>query len=398
MKVLYHHRTSARDGSAVHIEGLIGALRGLGAQVQVVAPPIAKSSITRSRKSRFFSARDRLPRFVHEAAELTYNAAEIMRLSRAIASFRPDVIYQRSNLFLLSGAWTARRAGIPLIEEINAPYFLERSAHGGIAMPWLAARAERAAWRRADAVVAVTGALAEIVAMAGVPRDRLHVMPNGVDSDLFSPQSIDVGAKARLGLERFIVLGFTGFVRDWNGLDVVLEYLTRPEGRGSCLLVVGDGPARPRLEAIARSLQVVDRVRFTGLVGRSQVPSLVSAFDVALQPAANPYASPLKLFEYMALGRAIVAPDQANIREILADERDALLFDRNDLHSFAAAVRRAAADAVLRQRLAAGAVQTIRHRNLTWRHNAERVLALASRLVIAKRNAEGAVVESRTRL
>ena len=321
-----------------------------------------------------------------------------MRLSRAVASFRPDVIYQRSNLFLLSGAWTARRAGIPLIEEINAPYFLERSAHGGIAMPRLAAWAERAAWRRADAVVAVTGALAEIVAMAGVPRDRLHVMPNGVDPDLFSPQSIDVGAKARLGLERFIVLGFTGFVRDWNGLDVVLEYLTRPEGRGSCLLVVGDGPARPRLEAIARSLQVVDRVRFTGLVGRSQVPSLVSAFDVALQPAANPYASPLKLFEYMALGRAIVAPDQANIREILADERDALLFDPNDLHSFAAAVRRAAADAALRQRLAAGAVQTLRHRNLTWRHNAERVLALASRLVIAKRNAaEGAVVESRTR-
>ena len=163
MKILYHHRTSARDGSAVHIEGLIGALRGLGAQVQVVAPPIARSSIDRSRKSRFFSARERLPRIVHEAAELTYNAPEIMRLSRAVASFRPDVIYQRSNLFLLSGAWTARRAGIPLIEEINAPYFLERSSHGGIAMSRLAALAERSAWRRADAVVAVTGALAEIV-------------------------------------------------------------------------------------------------------------------------------------------------------------------------------------------------------------------------------------------
>ena len=230
------------------------------------------------------------------------------------------------------------------------------------------------------------------IAIAGVPRDRLHVMPNGVDPDLFSPQSIDVAAKARLGLERFIVLGFTGFVRDWNGLDAVLEYLARPEGQGSCLLVVGDGPARPRLEAIARSLQVVDRVHFTGLVGRSQVPRLVSAFDVALQPAANPYASPLKLFEYMALGRAIVAPDQPNIREILANERDALLFDPNDLHSFAAAVLRAAADAALRQRLAAGAVETLRHRNLTWRHNAERVLALASRLVVAKRNATGGTV------
>ena len=160
--------------------------------------------------------RERLPRFAHEAAELTYNAAEITRLSRAVASFRPDVIYQRSNLFLLSDASTARRAGIPLIEEINAPYFLERSrsSHGGIAM--LAAWAERAAWRRADAVVAATSVLAAIIALPGVPRDRLHVMPNGVHPDLFSLQFIDVAAKARLGLERSIVLGFTGFVRDGN--------------------------------------------------------------------------------------------------------------------------------------------------------------------------------------
>ena len=243
LKVLYHHRTSARDGSAVHIEGLIDALRGLGAQVQVVAPPIAKSSIARSHKSRFFSARERLPRFAHEAAELTYNAAEIMRLSRAVASFRPDVIYQRSNLFLLSGAWTARRAGIPLIEEVNAPYFLERSTHGGIAMPGLATWAEQVAWRQADAVVAVTGALAEIVAMAGVPRDRLHVMPNGVDPDLFSPQFIDVAAKARLGLERFIVLGFTGFVRDWNGLDAVSNIWRYPRGGGP--IVGGRRRSRP---------------------------------------------------------------------------------------------------------------------------------------------------------
>ncbi len=301
-------------------------------------------------------------------------------MQRAVDAFRPDVIYQRSNLFLLSGAWVAARAGLPLIEEVNAPYFLERSRHGGIAIPALANWAERRAWCSADAVITVTGVLADIVAAQGVPRDRLHVMPNGIDRSLLRPEAVDAGAKQRLGLGAYTVLGFTGFVRDWNGLDGVLEQLARPEGRNWFLLVVGDGPARSALEQRARQLGVTERLRFTGVVRRADVPGYVSAFDVALQPAANPYASPLKLFEYMVLGRAIVAPDQPNIREILTADQDAVLFDPADPVALGEAVQRLAGDGALRTRLAATAAATVRSRNLTWRHNAERVVALASRL------------------
>ena len=106
-------------------------------------------------------------------------------------------------------------------------------------------------------------------------------------------------------------------MRDWNGLEPVIDQLARTDGQRWFLLVVGDGPARAALEERARDLGVATRVRFTGVVRREEIPALVSAFDIALQPAANPYASPLKLFEYLALGRAIVAPDQPNIREVL---------------------------------------------------------------------------------
>jgi glycosyltransferase involved in cell wall biosynthesis len=386
MKILYHHRTTARDGSAVHINGLIDALQELGVEVQVVAPKIAASEVGDARQASWVSSlRAGLPRFVHELGELAYNFPETTALRDAVQRFRPDLIYQRSNLYLLSGANVARQFGLPLIEEINAPYFHERSRHGGISLASLAQWAERRAWLGADEVIAVTGVLADMVAARGVPRERLHVMHNGIDRGLLSSTAVDPQAKVRLNLSQYTVLGFTGFVREWNGLDSVLEQLARPEGKDWFLLIVGDGPARPGLEQRARDIGVASRVRFTGVVKRPDVAGYVSAFDVALQPAANAYASPLKLFEYMALGRSIVAPDQPNIREVLTHEKDALLFEPDNPVSFAHAVQRVAEDAQLRARLAATAALTVRQRQLTWRSNAQRVVEIAERLVASSR-------------
>jgi glycosyltransferase involved in cell wall biosynthesis len=283
---------------------------------------------------------------------------------------------------------------LPLIEEVNAPYAIERSRHGGIALQRLAMWAEGSAWRQADSVIAVTTHLADIVAAAGVPRERVCVMSNGIDTAAFqAPRA--AGAEQELGLGAFTVLGFTGFVREWNGLEAAIDLLVDPDLRGVFLLIIGDGPARASLEERARRLGVDARMRFTGLVERSQIPGLVSAVDVALQPAANPYASPLKLFEYMALGRAIVAPDQPNIREILTHDKDAVLFDPESRRSFQSAVRRLVADAHLRARLGAAAAVTLRERKLTWHHNAERVIALAERLVARRSASNGRAVEGR---
>jgi glycosyltransferase involved in cell wall biosynthesis len=382
VKILYHHRTSAQDGSAVHIEGLIDALRAQGAEVVVVAPPVASAAPAGARVSRLAKLRRSLPRVVHEALELLYNIPESIRLARAIRKHRPDVIYERSNVFLIAGAALAARSGVPRITEVNAPYFLERSRHGGVAMEAVARWTEEAAWRRANAVITVTSELARIVERSGVPRERLHVMSNGIDADAFRPSAIDAGAKERLGWSNRTVLGFTGYVREWNGLETVIDLLALPGSEQLVLLVVGDGPARGALEKRAADRGVSDRVRFTGRVARDDIAGWVSAFDVALQPAANPYASPLKLFEYMALQRAIVAPDQPNIREVLRHDDNALLFRPGDDAQFGEAVRRLALDETLRLRLGQRAAETVRQRRLTWSHNARRVTELAQRLVI----------------
>jgi glycosyltransferase involved in cell wall biosynthesis len=382
MKVLYHHRTSAQDGSAVHIDGLVGALRAQGHDVIVVAPPVAAP---RGAACAGFVARvrSRLPRFVHELLEFLYNVPEAVRLAQAVRDHRPDVLYERSNLFTISGALLARRFGLPRIVEVNAPYFIERARHGGLAMQGLAKWTEDYGWRTADAVIPVTQALGRIVAESGVDPVRIRVMSNGIDSQLQQAHRGGTDARRRLGWDDRVILGFTGFVREWNGLESVVELLAAPGNEAMALLVVGDGPVRPQLEDLALRLGVGDRLRFTGRVGRSEVAAWVAAFDVALQPAANPYASPLKLFEYMALGRAIVAPDQPNIREVLQHERNAVLFFPGDAEALGRAIRRLAFDPALRERLGEAARRIVRQRDMTWANNAARVVELAEQLVRA---------------
>jgi glycosyltransferase involved in cell wall biosynthesis len=121
---------------------------------------------------------------------------------------------------------------------------------------------------------------------------------------------------------------------------------------------------------------VADRVVFKGLVPRGAVRDHVAAFDVALQPAVTPYASQLKMIEYMALGRAIVAPDLPNIAELLRDGETGLLFDPESDGAIARVLDRLLDDPALRVRLGDAARAAVRTQKLTWRNNAERSVEL----------------------
>ncbi|MEO0652777.1 MAG: glycosyltransferase, partial [Planctomycetota bacterium] len=140
-------------------------------------------------------------------------------------------------------------------------------------------------------------------------------------------------------------------------------------------------PAREGLEAAARQHGVEARVRFAGRFEHARIPSLLAAFDVALLPAINEYASPLKLHEYMAAHLPTVACDQPNLREVLDDGESALLVPPGDGEAFAEAVLRLARDGELRRRLGSRARATIEERDLTWRGNARRVAAAAEPLI-----------------
>jgi glycosyltransferase involved in cell wall biosynthesis len=380
LRILYSHRIQSRDGQSVHVEELIAAFRALGHQVTVVGPRAYEQSGFGGESRLVSAARRLLPAALAELAELVYNLPAYRRLASACREVRPDLIYERYNLFYLAGTWLAKRTGIPLFVEVNSPLALEREKHGGLKLRGLARASEHFVWRRADMVLAVTEVLRGHVLAAGATPGRVRVVPNGVVLERFSATP----AAAR-GVP---VLGFVGFVRDWHGLDAVIGGMAEHPDPPVVFVVVGEGPARPGLEALAASLGIADRVRFTGLVPHADVPATVQEFDIALQPRVVEYASPLKIFDYMAAGRAIVAPDQPNIREILAHERTALLFDPARPGAMWNAVARLLADPALRSRLGAAARAELEARDFTWRGNAARIVRWAEEKAFPAGNAK----------
>jgi glycosyltransferase involved in cell wall biosynthesis len=373
MRILYSHRIQSRDGQSVHVDELVAAFRALGHEVVVVGPGFYEKSGFGGESGMVALLRKLLPGGLGEVSEIAYNFWAYRRLARACRDVRPELIYERYNLFYLAGAWLARRHRLRYFVEVNSPLAEERARHGGLRLRALARAAERHVWRSADCVLAVTEVLRQRIVAAGVDPARTRVVPNGVVLERFPP----VAAVARPPVLRSPVLGFVGFVRDWHGLDVVIRGMAAHPAPVT-FTVVGDGPARPGLEALAAGLGVADRVRFVGVVAHAAVPATLAGFDIAVQPRVVDYASPLKIFDYMAAGRAIVAPDQPNIREVLAHERTALLFDPARDGALWQAIARLLADAELRRQLGEAARAELERRDFTWHGNAARIVGWAT--------------------
>jgi glycosyltransferase involved in cell wall biosynthesis len=389
LRILFQHRTASKDGQAVHIAELTEAFRRRGHEVIFVGPPIDDREDFGGDSRLVRLLRHYLPKSIFELLEFSYSLVMYWRLAKAYRRYKPDVLYERFNLFLLAGSWLRRRYGVPFLLEVNAPLYQERRQFGGLVLQRLARYTQERAWRDADMVLPVTRVLADYVRGAGVPEQRITVIHNGINPQRFLCNVDQHAAKARLGLENNLVLGFTGFIREWHGLAQVVDLLAEADPALRLrLLLVGEGPGRVALLQQAADLGVADMVHCAGLVARDSIPDVVSAFDVALQPAATPYASPLKIFEYMALGRAIVAPRQPNIEEILTDNETALLFAPDDLVQMRERVAQLCGDVALRHRIGLAARQAIIDRDLTWDGNARRVEHLVHGILADRRAAE----------
>ena len=170
----------------MHVEELVAALRGLGHEVLVVGPGFDEQAHFGGESNLVAWIRPHLPVVVGEVAELLYTLPAWWRLRAAFRRFRPDLIYERYNLYFLAGTWVARSSGAKLFLEVNSPLVEERTRLGQLRLRWLAGALERYVWRSADKVLVVTGVLQQAVAAAGVPPEQIAVVPNGIDPAQFA--------------------------------------------------------------------------------------------------------------------------------------------------------------------------------------------------------------------
>ncbi len=374
LRILFHHRIGSRDGQAVHFAQMVNAFRTIGCDVNIVGPPVLDRLNSGDTHGLVRVLKRYMPRVAYEWLEIIHNIPDFIVLLIVWRKYRPDFVYERFSLFQVSGVWLRRISGIPLILEVNSPLFLERCRVDGLRSKRLAAFCENYILQSADRLLPVSEVLAEMLSQVGVGKNKVEVVHNGINSTQFAGHDSSNEAKTALGLEGFTVIGFAGFVRDWHRLETVLELLGEGTiSRGLHFLVVGDGPGVVSLKQRADVMGVSKQLTITGAVAHVDLAKYLAAFDVALQPGATEYASPLKLFEYMAMKRSIVAPDQPNIREILVDKVSALLFDPNDPQSFKCQVLNLCRNADLRRQMGCAAYERLHEKKFFWEENAKRV-------------------------
>ena len=371
-KILYHHRIASKDGQYVHVEEIIKALKAAGHQVCLVAPHLTEQSEFGSSGGLVAWLKARMPKQLYELMELSYAVVAFIKLLVAIYKFKPDFIYERFNLFLPAGVWASKCCKLPLLLEVNAPIYEERSKYDGIALSSLAQWSQHYCWKNADRCFPVTQVLAEYLLNAGVKPAAIEVIPNGINEAVFSRPSSTPDALP--DLQHKLVIGFVGFCREWHGLDRVLTLMAKLANPKLFFLIIGDGPAIAGLKQQAAELQISQQIFVSGLVNRDDMPHWLAQMDIALQPDVVPYASPLKMLEYMYMAKAIIAPDTANIRELLQHKFNALLFDPADANSFTHCLNQLCDQPELVAELGNNAKQSILQHKLTWANNASRIV------------------------
>jgi glycosyltransferase involved in cell wall biosynthesis len=373
-----------RKGCSIHVQEVVRALSRLGAQVELFATRVegdlpSEWETVHIHQVPVRSLGDRSQR---EQAALDANH----HLTAALQYEGPfDLVYERYSLWSYAGIEYARMAEAPALLEVNAPLIEEQARFRGLANRSAAERVAHRVFSAATSLIAVSEEVAAYLQRFPGTADRIHVVPNGVDPDRFSPGV----PPSRPGEPGTFTIGFAGSLKPWHGLSVLIEAFAQVASAGSGdprtaraparLLIVGDGPERNKLIEDLTHRGLRESAYFTGAVPAGEMPGLLASMDLAVAPyppLPDFYFSPLKIFEYMAAGLPIVASRVGQVARLIQDEVNGVLCRPGDPMALAAAIDRVRNDPALRQRLGQAARQTVL-RVHTWEHVAKRILCLA---------------------
>jgi len=364
-----------RKGASIHVQEILRAFVRQGAAVELFAACLGglPGPDLRAVRVRELAIPDTGDAAVREQARLAAN--NVFRL--ALAGAGPfDMVYERYALWSSAGMAYAREERVPGVLEVNAP-LIDEQADYRVLIDRIGAKAvEMTVFSSASVVVAVSQEVAAYVRRVAGARERVHVLPNGVDPDRFHP-AVPPSRPAVA-----FTVGFVGGHRPWHDLPTLVEAVARlceDRGGDTRLLIVGEGPKLEHLARIAAARGLSEVMECTGGVPPEAVPGLLTSMDVAVAPYPDLphfYFSPLKVFEYMAAGRAVVASGIGQLCEVIRDGENGVLYPPGDAGALAHTLRQLKHDAVLRRRLGGAARSTV-IRSHTWAVRGARILQLA---------------------
>jgi glycosyltransferase involved in cell wall biosynthesis len=318
---------------------------------------------------------------------LSYTEFCTQRILALWGDRKPAFVYQRYCLDNYAGVRVARALKIPFVLEYNgSELWISKNWGRGLKLEAVSERIERLNLAAADVVVVVSKPMREELVARGVAAEKILVNPNGVDPERYSPTVDGSAIRQKHGLQGKTVIGFIGTFGPWHGAEKLAQAFgqllrAHPEYRETArLLLIGDGVKRPEVEAALEEYNARAQSILTGLVPQEEGPAYLAACDLLASPHVpnsdgTPFfGSPTKLFEYMAMGKGIVASDLDQIGEVLSHDQTAWMVEPGDSDALLQGLKTLLDDAALRERLGnAAREEALRH--YTWQAHTARIIA-----------------------
>lgn len=374
-------------GSVGHLSGVIHGLRGVGYKTHVVS---TDRLVGVEENGHFHLC---MPiygkgRNIPNMPELLYNDQLFDFVSKNLPNWAPSFIYQRYSLGNYAGAALKKHYGIPYVCEYNGSFpWMARHWDGRrLFHESLLALIELLNLKAADLIVVVSQSMKDELVGRGMEAGKIVVNPNGVDPETYSPDVDGSGIRGVHNLGGKTVIGFIGTFGRWHGAEMLAEAFGRlmqdfPQYRNNvCLLMIGDGITMPQVKENLERYGVTDISILTGLVPQEDGPKYLAACDILASPhVPNPdgtpfFGSPTKLFEYMAMGKGIVASDLDQIGEILEHNRTAWMVKPGDVESLMLGLKALIDGVDLRNRLGLAAREEAIAK-YTWAKHVEKIIS-----------------------
>jgi glycosyltransferase involved in cell wall biosynthesis len=277
-----------------------------------------------------------------------------------------DLCHEHNGLFCIGAAFACKRLRIPYILTFSADLLLERALVGkplkGLHARIASAEA-RFTYKLARKILCVSDAAKNhLIETWQVAPEKIVIMPNGVDINLFTPRDAHrSNLWSELGLSGNQVITFVGGFQPWHGLEILVESFSRllSEIPNAKLLLVGDGRARQDVEKSIQKFGVASSIIITGMVPQVRIPEFLAIADLAVMPypelPKELWFSPLKMYEYMSAGKAIVASRAGQIAEVIEDGYNGVLVEPGDIGNLTQTMIRLLQDEEERKRLGSNA-------------------------------------------
>ncbi|HDQ00217.1 MAG TPA: glycosyltransferase family 1 protein, partial [bacterium] len=274
-----------------------------------------------------------LSKYLNQINTLFSNLHYFFKEWKIISSEKPVVILLRYNLLNVTLPFIARIKKIPLVIEVNAPMAYESQKFSGhlVKLPWIPKLTEWLNLALSDCVIVVSNELKNYYRNWRLCMDKFAVIPNGVDKNIFHPEIDSQRIITNYKLKGKIVIGFVGSFHFWHGIESLRDFINAILGKyqNTAFLLVGEGPMKNKLQATFSDSMETERVIFPGYIPYNEISEYIAAMDIVLAPYPNFelfYFSPLKLFEYLAVGKPVVASRIGQIAEIIIDQQNGMLF------------------------------------------------------------------------